>query len=125
MTMREPGIRYDEEDDILYISFRPGQKAMGINLTEHILFRFDPKTKEAIGLTLLDYSRLVQPTEVGPRSFPVSGLEHLSVELRQTVVTLLTTSPVNQFLKVSLYAPSPKRRLPLLYVERSAFAMAA
>ena len=123
--MTEPSIRYDEEGDILYISFRPGQQAMGIDLTEHILFRFDPKTKEAIGLTLLDYTRLVRPTEVGPRSFSMNGLEHLSVELRQTVVTLLTTYPVNQFLKVSLYTPSPKRRLPLLYVERSAFAMAA
>lgn len=51
--MKEPSIRYDEEGDILYIAFRPGQKALGINLTEHILLRFDPETKEAVGLTLL------------------------------------------------------------------------
>lgn len=123
--MREPNIQYDEEGDILYISFRPGHKAMGIHLTEHILFRFDPKTKTAVGLTLLDYSRLVQPTEVGPRSFPLVGLDELSGKLRQTVVTLLTTAPVNQFLKVSLYAPTTKRRLPLMYVERSALATVA
>lgn len=123
--MKEPSIRYDEEGDILYISFRPGQKAMGVNLTEHILLRFDPETKEAVGLTLLDYSRLVRPTEVGPRSFPVSGLDQLSAELRQTVITLLTTPPVNRFLKVSLYAPSAKRRLPLLYIERTEPAIAA
>lgn len=120
--MQEPNIRYDEEGDILYISFRPGQKAMGVNLTEHILLRFDPETKEAVGLTLLDYSRLIQPTEVGPRSFPFVGLDRLSAELRQTVITLITTPPVNQFLKASLYTPSSRRRLPLLYVERSALA---
>ncbi len=121
----EPSIRYDEEGDILYISFRPGEKAMGVNLTEHILLRFHPKTKEAVGLTLLDFSVLVQPTEVGPRSFPLSGLDNLSAELRQTVITLITTPPVSQFLKVTLYAPSPKRRLPLLYVERTALTMPA
>jgi hypothetical protein len=32
---------------------------MGIDLAEHILLRFDPETKEAVGLTLLDYSLLV------------------------------------------------------------------
>jgi len=123
--MSEPTIRFDEEGDILYISFRPGEKAMGINLTEHILLRFDPETKAAIGLTLFDYSLLMQPTEVGPRSFPLTGLEPLSPDLRQSVVALITTPPVNRFLKVSLYAPSPKQRLPLLYIERSALAAPA
>ena len=98
---------------------------MGINLTEHILLRMNPKTKAAVGLTLLDFSKLVQPTKVGPRSFPLSRLDDLPAELRRTVITLLTTPPVNHFLKVSLYAPSSKRRLPLLFVERSALAVPA
>jgi hypothetical protein len=123
--MMEPSIRYDAAGDILSISFRPGEKAMGINLMEHILLRFHPETKEAVGLTLLDFSVLVQPTEVGPRCFPLTGLDNVSAELRQTIITLLTTPPVNRFVKVSLYAPSPKRRLPLLYVERAALAIPA
>lgn len=121
----ESSIRYDAQGDILYISFRPGEKAMGINLTEHILLRLHPETQEAVGLTLLDFSVLVQPTEVGPRSFPLVGLDELPGTLRQTVITLLTTPPVNQFVKVSLYAPSSKRYVPLLYIERTALAIPA
>jgi uncharacterized protein YuzE len=121
--MIEPQVHYDVEGDILYISFRPWEHAMGINLTEHILLRLHPETREAIGLTLLDFSVLVQPTEVGPRSFPLIGLNDLPDTLRQTVITLLITPPVNRFVKVSLYTPSPKQRVPLLYVEYPALAI--
>jgi len=67
----------------------------------------------------------VQPTEVGPRSFPLIGLKKLPDTLRQTVITLLTTPPVNRFVKVSLYVLSPKRCVPLLYVESAALALPA
>jgi uncharacterized protein YuzE len=116
--MGEPIIKYDQEADVLYITFRPGEKAMGLSLTEHILLRFHPETREAVGLTLMDFSVLVQPTDVGPRSFALTGLDNLPSDLRETVITLLTTPPVNSFLKVSSFAPSPRRRFHLTYVER-------
>jgi len=116
--MSKPTIKYDQEADVLYVTFRPGEKAMGVSLTEHILLRFHPETQEAVGLTLMDFSVLVQPTEVGPRSFALTGLDNLPYDLRETIIMLITTPPVNRFLKVSSFAPSPRRRFHLTYIEQ-------
>ncbi|MFQ6100343.1 MAG: hypothetical protein ACE5OS_03810 [Anaerolineae bacterium] len=91
---------------------------MGVSLIEHILLRFHPETQEAVGLTLMDFSALVQPTEVGPRSFALTGLDNLPDDLRETVITLITTPPVNRFLKVSSFAPSPRQQFHLTYIEQ-------
>lgn len=40
---------------------------------------------------------------IGPRSFPLTGLD----DLRQTVVEIITTPPVSHFLKVLSFYPSP------------------
>ena len=109
---------YDEEGDVLYVTFQPGKAGTGINLTEHILLRFDPRSKQPIGLTLLDFSALVSPTETGPRSFPLTGLEHLSDDLRQTVIDIITSAPVNHYLKVSTFYPSAAQSVPITSVSR-------
>jgi uncharacterized protein YuzE len=72
--MKEPRITYDEMSDSLYVSFEPGTKATGIELNEHILLRIDKKRRRAIGLTFLEYSILVQKTDLGPRSFPFAAV---------------------------------------------------
>ncbi len=110
---------YDEEGDILYISFRPGAEGMGINLTEHILLRFNPQTKEPIGLTLLDFSVLVSPTDMGPRNFPLTELDKLPAELRQTVMEIITSAPVNRVLKVAAFYATPAQYIPITRVERT------
>ncbi|MEK7278645.1 MAG: DUF2283 domain-containing protein [Chloroflexota bacterium] len=110
---------YDEEGDVLYISFRPGETGMGINLTEHILLRFNPHTKQPVGLTLLDFSVLVSPTEMGPRNFPLTGLDRLPDDLRQIVIDIITTPPVSYYLKVSTFYPSPSQAVPITYVNRT------
>ena len=75
--MSEPIFNYDEMSDTLYVSFSPGEDATGIELSDHILLRVNKKEGRAIGLTFLDYSLLAQRTEVGPRSFPLTGLAGL------------------------------------------------
>jgi uncharacterized protein YuzE len=111
---------YDQEGDILYVSFHPGETGMGINLTEHILLRFNPQTKQPIGLTLMDFSVLVSPTELGPRNFPLTGLDRLPPDLRQTVIDIITTSPVNHYIKVSTFYPSSAQPVPITSVNRAA-----
>lgn len=110
---------YDQEGDVLYVSFQPGETGMGINLTEHILLRFNPRTKQPIGLTLLDFSVLVSPTEMGPRSYPLTGLDHLPDHLRQTVIDIIIAPPVSHYLKVSTFYPSPAQAVPITYVSRT------
>ena len=118
--MREaPNYSYDKEADVLYISFSPGEKATTtVELNDNILLRFDRAEKRAIGLTLMDFSVLVQLTKLGPRSFPLSGLNELEPEWQDMVIEIITSSPVNQILKVSNYSPSLNESVPITSVEK-------
>ena len=121
-----PTYSYDKEADVLYISFSPGEKATAaVELNDNILLRFNREQKRAIGLTLQDFSVLVQLTELGPRSFPLSGLDELEPDWREIVVDLITSAPVNQILKVSAFTPSMAEAIPITLVERPPIALAA
>lgn len=110
---------YDQEADVLYVSFAPGEKAStAVELNESILLRFNRAEKRAIGLTLMDFSVLVQLTKFGPRTFPLSGLAALEPEWQDLVIDLITSSPVDQVLKVSTYTPSFSETIPVAIVER-------
>jgi hypothetical protein len=123
--MSEPTLSYDVEGDIMYVVFLPGEKAMNVHLTEHILLRLQPQTKAAIGLMLLDFSVLMQSTEAGPRSFPLTELNQLPGDLKETILELLTSPPVNRFLTTSLYIPKTGDPIPLVHLEISAFSVPA
>jgi len=118
-------LSYDEEGDIMYVFFRPGEKAMIVHLTEHILLRLQPQTKIAVGLMLLDFSVLMQPTEAGPRSFPLTELSQLPGDMKETVLELLTSPPVNRFLTTSLHVPKMGDPIPLVHLEPSSFRVPA
>jgi uncharacterized protein YuzE len=109
-------LHYDEASDTLHISFTPGEQATGIELNEHILLRIDKAKRRAIGLTIFDYSLLAQPTEVGPRSFPLSGLANLSAELRELALEIVQRPPVSDFLALSAYTPSAIETIPVTTV---------
>lgn len=110
---------YDKEADVLYISFSPGEKpTAAVELNENILLRFNRAEKRAIGLTLMDFSVLVQLTTLGPRSFPLSGLKDLEPEWQETVIEIITSLPVNQILKVSSYMLSSAEIVPITSVEK-------
>jgi uncharacterized protein YuzE len=115
--MSEPAFNYDEASDTLYVSFAPGEEATGIELNEHILLRLDRQERRAIGLTFFEYSVLAQRTEVGPRSFPLTGLAELSKEMREIVIKILLHPPVSDILSVSAYSPSPLETIPIMSLQ--------
>ncbi|MBC8228321.1 DUF2283 domain-containing protein [bacterium] len=108
---------YDENGDILDIFFGENEPATGVELTDYILLRLNPKTGQVVSLTLLHFSILTEQTEYGPRSYPLDKLEELPENLREFVVRALTTMPVNQFLKLSHFQESPTKHVPITYVE--------
>lgn len=110
---------YDKEADVLYISFSPGEKpTAAVELNDNILLRFNREEKRAVGLTLMDFSVLIQLTELGPRSFSLGGLTHLEPDWQETVIEIITSPPVNQILKVSSYMPTAAEVVPITWVER-------
>lgn len=123
---QEPIYSYDKEVDILYISFSPGEKATtAVELNDNILLRLNKAEKRAIGLTLMDFSVLVQLTNLGPRSFPLTGLNDLEPEWQETVLEIIQTPPVNQILKVLAYTPTFTETLPITFVEKLPIPLAA
>jgi uncharacterized protein YuzE len=114
-----PAYSYDKEADVLYISFAPGEKpTAAVELNDNILLRFNLAEKRAVGLTLMDCSVLVQMTQLGPRSFPLSGLQDLEPEWQEAVIEIITKPPVNQILHVSSYTPSMAEVVPVTSVEK-------
>ncbi len=112
-------LTYEEAGDILEIVFNDLEATCAVELTENILLRFHRELGRAVGLTILDFSVLASPTELGPRSFALTGLDELPEDLRETVARIITTPPVNQFLKVSTFRPFSAQPIPLTYVESS------
>ena len=122
---QKPTYSYDKEADVLYISFSPGEKpTAAVELNENILLRFNREEKRAIGLTLMDFSVLVQLTKLGPRSFPLSGLKELEPEWQEFVIEIITQPPVNQILKVSSFMASSVDAVPITSVEKPPFPLA-
>ncbi|MCI0494948.1 DUF2283 domain-containing protein [candidate division KSB1 bacterium] len=115
--MTKPNYNYDEISDTLYVSFFPGEKATGIELNDHILLRIDEDEGKAIGITFFEYSILAQKTEFGPRSFPLSGLNQLSSELREIVHGILLIPPVSDILTLSAYTPSSVEVIPITSIQ--------
>jgi uncharacterized protein YuzE len=114
-----PTYSYDKEADVLYISFAPGEKpTAAVELNDNILLRFNLTERRAIGLTLMDFSVLVQMTQLGPRSFPLSGLKDLEPEWQEVVIDIITKPPINQILHVSSYTPSMAETIPIISVEK-------
>jgi len=109
---------YIEEADILEIFFERGAATCAVEITDYITLRFRTEEKKAMSLILDNVSYLIEPAEIGPRSFRLQ-LERISPELRQTVIQLITSPPVNRFLKVSSYTgPRARSSEPITYVER-------
>jgi len=111
--MTQPVTTYDEISDTSYISFIPDVKATGIELSDHILLRIDKENRRAVGITLLNYSILIQKADFGPRSFPLTGLAKLSDQSREMVLEILAKSPVKEILSLSTYTPSFSEEIPI------------
>jgi len=111
--MAEPQIRYDEPSDTLYVSFAPGESATGVELNDNLLLRIDKPTRTPVGLTVFNYSLLAQATEIGPRSFPLTGLADLREEIRDMALSILQSPPVNEFLLLSAYSPASREMIPI------------
>jgi uncharacterized protein YuzE len=126
MKNRKTTFSYDKEADVLYISFAPGEKpTAAVELNSNILLRFNREEERAVGLTLLDFSALVQKTKLGPRNFPLTGMKDLEPEWQEVVTKIITSSPVNKILKVSTYAPSAMESVPITMVKKPSATLAA
>ena len=116
-------LSYDQDGDVLDVYFGDNVPAIGIPLTEDIILRLDEAGERPISLILNNISALTEQTEFGPRSFPLEQLDELPRALRQLVVRVVTSAPVNQFLKLSHLQASPTKRVPITVVSAAPVAV--
>jgi len=115
--MAEPTFNYDEDGDILYISFAPGETATGILLNDQLLLRVNRAQRRVIGLTIMDYAVLAQQTELGPRSVPLTGLQEVSPGLRELALELLQAPELRSILTLTAYTPALGAPIPTVSVQ--------
>ncbi|MBI2871471.1 MAG: DUF2283 domain-containing protein [Candidatus Omnitrophica bacterium] len=48
---------YDEEADVLYISVGKPRPAVGVDIGEGVIVRYDQKKKEVVGLTIIGFRK--------------------------------------------------------------------
>jgi hypothetical protein len=118
-------VDYDREGDVLEVVFAKGS-GQGIELSEEIILRYDDSTNQPLSLILLGFSHLMQPTEYGPESYRLTGLERLPIAERTKILQILTSVPVDRYLRVSALALSTKtpKVAPIAYVRPQLVAAA-
>ncbi|MBX3002153.1 MAG: DUF2283 domain-containing protein [Caldilineaceae bacterium] len=117
--MSEIKVNYDEDADVLYISFGRGEHVMGVVLTENVLLRLDTGKAtgvppRAVGLTFISYERMMARRQHQPISVSLVNLRHLPEDLWRAVLDVLTTPPVSDFLTVNLSLNPQTPPLPKL-----------
>ncbi|NEQ64211.1 MAG: DUF2283 domain-containing protein [Symploca sp. SIO2D2] len=115
--MSKPSVKYDEVSDTLRVSFEAGFKATGIELTDHILLRINQQQCSCVSIVFLEYSVLAQKTEMGNRSFPITGLSQISSDLKEIVFDILLKAPVSDFLQLSAYTVSVGEAIPIVSLQ--------
>jgi len=100
-------INYDEDADVLYVSFGRSKQITGVELTDNVLLRLDTgKTTgiapRAIGLTFISFQRMMAAHREQPLRVSLSNLRSLPDDLWLATLSVVTTPPVSDFLSVDL-----------------------
>jgi uncharacterized protein YuzE len=91
-------LTYDDEGDILHIAFRENRQASTLSLHDNLLLRYDSQTGEAVGLTMIGFSDLLDLERRG-QSLPLRNLTELPSSLAQLITNVLGQPPVSFYLQ--------------------------
>ena len=105
--MNDIKINYDEEADVLYVSFGQSDHVTGVELADNVLLRLDTgkatgTAPRAIGLTFVSFAHMMTHYQDKPLNVPLENLRNLPEDLWQAVLAVTTTAPVSDFLTVGL-----------------------
>jgi len=98
--MRDLHLAYDEEGDILYMSFGSNRSASSLSLNDNVVLRYDAQAHEAVGMTIIGFSDLLA-LERRAKMLSLRNLAELPHELGALVWDLVTQPPVNLYLQVT------------------------
>ncbi len=64
---------YDEEADVLYLSFSEPQNALGLDIGDGTIVRYNEKTKDIVGLTIISFRERMMNELKSNRDNSVTG----------------------------------------------------
>lgn len=112
--MSETKIYYDDDADVLYVSFGHSENVTGVELTDNILLRLDTGKNtglapRAVGLTFISFAQMMAQRREQPFSVALADLRSLPTDLWRAVLEVTTTPPVSDYLTVgfSMTLPFP------------------
>jgi len=53
-------ISYDKRADVMYVTFGGRKKAEGEEVKKNVFVRFEPATKEIVGVTIVNFSKFLR-----------------------------------------------------------------
>ncbi len=97
---------YDEEADVLYVSFIHSDHVRYVNLTDNLVLRLDTgeesgQPPRAVGLTVISFQAMRERLAGRPISIPVANLRNLPDNIWQAVVAVISSAPVSDVLDVA------------------------
>lgn len=75
MARNKMRLSYDKQADVLYLSVGKPRKSISREVEDGIILRFDPRTKDITGLTILDFEARFQKSK--PRPIDIGLDAHL------------------------------------------------
>ena len=105
--MSEIKINYDQEADVLYVSFGRSEHVTGVELADNILLRLDTgqtsgTAPRALGLTFTSFARMMAHYRDRPLNVSLADLRNLPEDVWQAVLAVMTIPPVSDFMQVGL-----------------------
>jgi len=92
---------HNDEGDILYITFQRSRKSVDQSLNDNIVLQYNPRTSEPYGLMLIDLSAMLPQSDNAAPTFALDRLADLPPERREQVLAILSTPPVNHWLRIT------------------------
>jgi uncharacterized protein YuzE len=104
---------YDQEADVLYLSFDRSDHVTGVELADNIILRLDTGKisgipPKAVGLTFVNFANIIAMYQGGSLKIPLAKLSNLPEDLRQMVLSIITIPPVSDFLVIEVVQAEEK-----------------
>ena len=98
--MKKYSLSYDDEGDVLYVTFRQSERAVTQSLSPNIVLSYDRSLKQATGLTLIGFSEMIGVTTGQPITLALDHLAELPDDKRRILLGMLIQPPVTDYLRI-------------------------
>ena len=98
--MKKYSLSYDDDGDVLYVTFRQSERAVTQSLSLNIVLSYDRDLKQATGLTLIGFSEMIGATTGQALPVVLDHLAQLRDDKRRMLFDMLRQPPVTDYLRI-------------------------